>query len=194
MSTLTPSSIPLISAGSLRHIRASIGDDETRLLMIGLPNGGKTSVLTRFSKKEHALHDMGNQKFRLRNMLHEGLNITVFDVGRDAYIDPYWSEYHYDRVVGIVFVVDACEPSKMNEAKECFFSILKNEKLNKVPVLIMANKCDVEGSMSSPKIGEALELHELKRNKHHIVRTSAVSDEGIQVGFEWLVGQKFMRE
>ena len=169
-----------------------MGDDETRLLMIGLPNSGKTTLLTRISKKDGKVHDMGNQKFRVRNLTVEGLNITVWDVGNDVYVDPYWADYHAERVVGIIFVVDSSDPTKFEEARLQLFKVLQSEKLARVPLLIMCNKGDTEGASSVVKVSEALELHEVK-HPHKSCRTSAVTDEGIQAGLEWLVSQKFTR-
>lgn len=176
---------------SLRSMSAQT-EDNTRLLMIGLADSGKTTLLTRLSKKDGKLHDMGNQKFRVRNMVSEGLNVTVWDVGDDKYVDPYWSEYHAERVVGIVFVVDSTNPASFEDARKHLFAMLKSEKLNKVPLLIMCNKGDVEGASSVVKVSEALELHDVK-HPHKSIRTSAVTDEGIQAGLEWLISQKFTR-
>jgi small GTP-binding protein len=183
----------MISVDSLRNLRASVGDDETRLLMVGLPGSGKTTILSKISKRDGKLHDMGNQKFRVRNLVVEGLSITVWDVGDDCYVDPYWADYHAERVVGIIFVVDSAEPSKFVDAKTSLFKSLASEKLARVPVLIMCNKGDIEGASSVVKVSEALELHDMKGHPHKSVRTSAVTDEGIQAGLEWLVSQKFVR-
>jgi len=169
-----------------------MGDDETRLLMVGLQGSGKTSLLSRVSKRDGKMHDMGNQKFKVKNLVVEGLNITAWDVGEECYVDPYWADYHAERVIGIVFVVDSADPSKFPEARANLFRVLSNEKLARVPLLIMCNKGDIDGASSVVKVSEALELHEVK-HPHKSIRTSAVSDEGIQAGLEWVVSQKFTR-
>jgi len=169
-----------------------MSEEDTRLLMIGLPQSGKTTLLSRISKKDGKMHDMGNQKFRVRNLVTDGLTITVWDVGQDCYVDPYWADYHSERVVGVIFVVDSTDVAKLPDARTQLFKALGSEKLAKIPVLIMCNKGDVDGASSVVKVSEALELHELK-HPHKSVRTSAVTDEGIQGGLEWLLSQKFTR-
>jgi len=182
----------MISVDSLRNIRASVGEDETRLLMVGLSGSGKTTLLSRISRKDGKVHDMGNQKFRVRNLVVEGLNVTVWDVGEESYVDPYWADYHAERVVGLIFVIDSTDFARFPEARAALFKTVQNEKLARIPVLILCNKGDVENASSVVKVSEALELHELK-HPHKSVRTSAVTDEGVQAGLEWLVSQKFTR-
>lgn len=182
----------LISVDSLRQIRSAAGEDETRLLMVGLPGSGKNTLLTSISSKDEKLHDMGNQKFRVRNLIVEGLNITVWDVGNDVYVDPYWSDYHAERIVGLIFVVDSADTDKIEEARSHLIKTLGNEKLHNVPLLVMCNKCDVEGAMSVVQVSDALKLAEQK-NPNKPISTSATTKEGIQAGLEWLVSQKFSR-
>jgi small GTP-binding protein len=136
----------MISVDSLRNMRA--GEEDTRLLMVGLSGAGKTTILSRISKKDGKVHDMGNQKFRVRNLVVEGLSITVWDVGGDAYVDPYWADYYAERIVGVIFVVDSTDVDRLPEARAALFKSLNNEKLARIPVLIMANKGDAPTAAS----------------------------------------------
>lgn len=38
---------------------------------------------------------MGNQKFHVRNLVTDGLNIICWDVGHGVYVDPYWRDVCY---------------------------------------------------------------------------------------------------
>jgi small GTP-binding protein len=169
-----------------------MGEEDSRFLMVGLPGSGKSSILSKISKKDGKLHDMGNQKFRVKSMVVEGLNITAWDVGEGIYVDPYWADYHSERVIGIIFVIDSSDPHKFADARTQLFRVLTSEKLERVPLLIMCNKGDVEGASSVVKVSEALELHDVK-HPHKSIRTSTTTDEGIQAGLEWLAAQKFTR-
>lgn len=136
---------------------------------------------------------MGNQKFKVRNLNNDVLNVTVWDVGEDKYVDPYWAEYHAERVVGILYVVDSADPSKFDEARKELLKSLGSEKLQGVPLCVLANKGDLESAASAVKVSEALELHEIKRRAFKAFRTSSVSDDGIQNALEWVASQKFSR-
>jgi small GTP-binding protein len=187
----------MISVDSLRSIKSEVGtgDEVTRILIIGLPGAGKTTLLNRISlsQGEKKIHDMGNQKFKVRNLVVEGLNLTVWDIGENVYVDPYWADYHAERVQGVCFVVDSANAALFPEARKELFAALGMEKLARVPLLIFANKGDLENSASVVKTSEALELHEIKHRDYKVFRSSGVTDEGIQQGLEWMVSQKFTR-
>ena len=67
--------------------------------------------------------------------------------------------------------------------------VLQQERLTGATLLIMANKQDIEGSMTIDEISQSLDLECLqKQNRHwNIVACSAVSGSGVQQGFDWVV-------
>ena len=184
----------LVNTESLRALvkKGSVLED-TRVLMLGLPGSGKTTLLTRISKGDRAVHDMGNQKFKVRSLKADAIDLVVWDVGEKVYVDDYWVDYHADRVSGIIFVVDSTDPSRLPEARNELFKLLSMEKLQGMPLAIWCNKGEVDAALSVVKVSEALELHEVKRREFKAFRTSAVTDEGIQAALEWMVSQKWSR-
>lgn len=190
MSTLGVSTQTLAGLHKLRAGGAGQEEeDETRILMLGLSGAGKTAILSKLNGS--AIPPPGNQKFKVRRLVRDGINITAWDVGAGKYVDPYWFDHHAELVVGLVFVVDSL--SDLAEAKAELFSVLTHERLARIPLLVMCNKGDCEGAISVVKTAEALELHDVKRHPHKSVRTSAVTGEGLMVGLEWLLSQKFQR-
>ena len=123
----------------------------------------------------------------------DGLDLLVWDVGADAFVDGYWADYFSERVTGLVFVVDSTDASKIPEARVELFKLLASERFTGMPLAILANKGDVEGALSVVKVSEMLELHEIKKREFKAFRTSAVTDEGIQPALEWMLAQKFSR-
>jgi small GTP-binding protein len=166
---------------------------DVRILMLGLPGAGKTTLLTRISKGDRAVHDMGNQKFKVRSLKTDAIDLLVWDVGEGVYVDEYWADFHSDRVVGLIFVVDATNSKTLGESKRELFKLLDNDKLQGMPLAIFVNKSDVEGAQSVVKVAEGLELHEVRRREFKAFKVSAVTDEGIQTGLEWIVSQKWTR-
>jgi GTPase SAR1 family protein len=63
----------------------------------------------------------------------------VWDIGGQKAIRPYWKNY-YENTDGLVFVVDSSDEERINECIEELNSLLVEENLAKVPLLVYANK------------------------------------------------------
>jgi GTPase SAR1 family protein len=66
----------------------------------------------------------------------------MWDIGGQKAIRPYWKNY-YDNTDGMVFVVDSSDEERLNECVEELNSLLTEEALAKVPLLVYANKQDL---------------------------------------------------
>ena len=100
----------------------------------------------------------------------------------------------------IVFVVDSSEVERrnstnINEAREALYNLLeagsqKRKSRGGVPLLIFANKHDKCPALSAREIADSFGLEEqLHRHIHrwHIQECSAMNNEGIQEGWDWLI-------
>ena len=63
----------------------------------------------------------------------------MWDIGGQKAIRPYWKNY-YENTDGLVFVVDSSDEERLNERVEELNSLLAEENLVKVPLLVYANK------------------------------------------------------
>ncbi len=63
----------------------------------------------------------------------------MWDIGGQKAIRPYWKNY-YENTDGLVFVVDSSDEERLNECVEELNSLLAEENLAKVPLLVYANK------------------------------------------------------
>ena len=82
----------------------------------------------------------------------------MWDIGGQKFIRPYWKNY-YDNTDGLVsskfsqvFVVDSADEVRVEECKEELVSLLQEEKLNNVPLLIFANKQDLDFALTCEKV------------------------------------------
>jgi ADP-ribosylation factor-like protein 1 len=64
---------------------------------------------------------------------------------------------------------------------------LEEEELAKSPIMIFANKYDLEDKMNPDEISEILKLGDIKERDWAIFKTSAITGEGLQEAFDWLV-------
>ena len=84
----------------------------------------------------------------------------------------------------VIIVVDSSDIKDVEKAK----GKIQKENLQKLPILVLANKQDIEGALSSKDIENKLQLSEIKDFPWHVQPTSALNGEGIEEGFKWLAG------
>ena len=64
---------------------------------------------------------------------------------------------------------------------------MAEEALAKVPLLVYANKQDLQFAVEAEEILNALKLSEIQERTWNIQACSALTKEGLQEGMEWLV-------
>ena len=75
----------------------------------------------------------------------------MWDIGGQKAIRPYWKNY-YDNTDGMVFVVDSSDEERLNECVEELNALLVEEGLAKVPLLVYANKQDLQFALEAEEI------------------------------------------
>lgn len=125
-------------------------DKEAKLLVLGLDNAGKTTLLKQLSKEDPEGTEP-TQGFNVKTLLHDGFKLNVWDIGGQKKIREYWVNY-YSNVDGIVFVIDSSDEGRVKECTETFNFLMSEEKLKGVPILIFANKQDLEFSLKPDEV------------------------------------------
>ena len=65
--------------------------------------------------------------------------------------------------------------------------MLAEEELEKSPIVILANKQDLDEKMTPDEISDILKLDEIKERDWSIFKTSALTGEGLKEALDWLV-------
>ena len=91
----------------------------------------------------------------------------MWDIGGQKAIRPYWKNY-YDNTDGLVFVVDSSDEERLNECIEELNSLLVEEGLNKVPLLVYANKQDLQFALEAEEILSQLKLSDIENRRSFI--------------------------
>merc|ERR1712097_92249 len=146
----------------LRGLKKS--ETEVRILMLGLDNSGKTSILKRLSD-EDITHIMPTQGFNIKSLLHKGFKLNVWDIGGQKTIRPYWKNY-FENTDALIYVVDSSDRRRVEEAAQELVSAVPKEELV-----------------------EELQLMGIKDRPWQIQPSSAKTGVGLQEGMEWTVKQ-----
>ena len=64
--------------------------------------------------------------------------------GRDGVVVRYYQEAH-----GVVYVIDASDEARLRTSQESFEMMIRHHALDGVPLLVLANKVDLDGAMST---------------------------------------------
>jgi ADP-ribosylation factor-like protein 3 len=75
----------------LRKLKSS-PDRELRILLLGLDNAGKTTLLKQLAS-EDVSHITPTQGFNIKSVQSEGFKLNVWDIGGQRKIRPYWRNY-----------------------------------------------------------------------------------------------------
>eukprot|EP01038_Epipyxis_sp_PR26KG_P004110 gene4110-5860_t len=162
-------------------------DNEARILVLGLDNSGKTTILKKLSDEDIS-QIMPTQGFNIKSLMHDGFKLNVWDIGGQKSIRPYWRNY-YDQTDALIYVIDSADKRRMEETGVELMNLLEEEKLAGVPVLLFANKQDLMSALTPAELTAELGLNELREQTWSIVACSARTGEGLQEGLEWLVEQ-----
>lgn len=111
-----------------------------------------------------------------------------WDVGGQLNLRQLWSNY-FNEVDGVVFVVDSCDPSRLDEARKALDSALSHESLQGKPLLVLSNKCDMETTLSPEVVSSSLCLDEVKSRPLKLTPCSAKLNKNIEEGFRWVVSE-----
>jgi len=160
-------------------------EKEIRLLMLGLDNAGKTTVVKKFSG-EDVTTISPTIGFKIQTLAYQGYNLNFWDVGGQKTIRAFWRNY-FEQTDGLAWVVDSADRARLLDCKMELFKLLGEEKLAGATLLIFANKQDLPGSLSVKEIAEMLELHKIETRHWKIQPCSAIRGDGLLEGIEWLV-------
>ena len=156
-----------------------------RLLLLGLDAAGKTTILYILSASPVTNTGLIYPTVETLEM-PSGVTIVSWDLCYPRRLKPLLDPYK-EAVDGLVFVVDSTDRERTEEAHDELNLLLDDGKLAGVPVLILANKQDLQGAMSVEELGKTLEVSAIRGRNWRICGTSAIHRQGVQEGLAWLI-------
>lgn len=156
-----------------------------KILMLGLDNAGKTTILykLKLNKIKTSAPTVG---FNVETVTYKNVKFNMWDVGGQERLRPLWRHY-FPATTALIFVIDSQDKDRLNEAKEEFYSIVGEKEMEKVVLLVLANKQDLKGALKPQEISDFLELDQnLKNQLWCVVGSNALTGQGLVEGLSWV--------
>ncbi|GFR08042.1 ADP-ribosylation factor-like protein 2 [Trichonephila clavipes] len=160
-------------------------EKEMRLLMLGLDNAGKTTILKKFNGEDISVISP-TLGFNIKTLEHRGFKLNMWDVGGQKSLRSYWRNY-FESTDGLIWVVDSADRRRLQDCKDELHTLLLEERLSGATLLVFANKQDLPGALTAEDIKELLELDLIKTHHWRIIPCSAVTGENLLLGIDWVL-------
>jgi len=159
-----------------------------KIAVVGLDSAGKTTILNflRFEKSIETLPTIG---VNVEVLQRQNVNLSVFDLGGQMHFRSLWGTLMRG-ASAIIFVIDSSDRERIEEAKNELWNVLLDPLFPDVPLLVIANKQDIEGCMRLDEIIRACHLDNLEKmgnRSWHIQPTVATQGIGVEEAIQWVV-------
>ncbi|EFJ45157.1 small Arf-related GTPase [Volvox carteri f. nagariensis] len=160
-------------------------EKEMRILMVGLDNAGKTTIVKRLNGEDITTISP-TLGFNIKTMTFKGYKLNIWDIGGQKTLRPYWRNY-YEKTDALIWVVDSADLARLNDCREELHNLLKEERLFGASLLIFANKQDIPSALSVVELEKALDIASITKRHCRVVACSAVDGTGLLEGFDFVV-------
>ncbi|PRT53503.1 ADP-ribosylation factor-like protein 2 [Wickerhamiella sorbophila] len=169
--------------------KQQLKDRQIRVLILGLDNAGKTTIVNRLlGKSVKDIHP--TLGFNIETVTRDALTMNIWDVGGQKSLRPFWHNY-FEKTDCLVWVVDATATDRLTDCKTELHSTLNEDRLSGAGLLIFVNKLDaidpLEQSEIVHTIQSELDLSSLGKHQFKVLGCSAYTGFNIEQGFDWVV-------
>ncbi|CCK71745.1 Arf family GTPase ARF3 KNAG_0H03300 [Huiozyma naganishii CBS 8797] len=168
-----------------RALGKLFGSREMKILMLGLDNAGKTTILykLKLNKIKTSTPTVG---FNVETVAYKNVKFNMWDVGGQERLRPLWRHY-FPATTALMFVIDSNDRQRMTEAKEELYSVISEKEMEKVVLLVWANKQDLKGAMKPQEVSDFLQLDKnLKNQLWCVIGSNALTGQGLVEGLSWV--------
>ena len=155
----------------------------------GLDNAGKTTIIKYFIHGKQ-IDTVSTSGVNRETISLPGLEIIVHDLGGQPQFRGSWQGYN-ENADAIVYVVDATDTERMEEAKQFLDLVLTHQRKDNAPLLLLLNKVDSDDRISADLFGQIFQLNSKDRPalSWACFETSGLTGEGLIDSFQWLVNK-----
>ncbi|XP_056338946.1 ADP-ribosylation factor-like protein 5B isoform X2 [Oenanthe melanoleuca] len=149
------------------------GSQEHKVIIVGLDNAGKTTILYQFLMNE-VVHTSPTIGSNVEEIVVKNTHFLMWDIGGQESLRSSWNTY-YSNTEFIILVVDSIDRERLSITKEELYRMLAHE--------------DMKGCMSAAEISAYLTLSSIKDHPWHIQSCCALTGEGLCQGLEWMTSR-----
>jgi len=173
--------------GWLTKLFASLYAKQLEVVLVGLENSGKTTLLNVLSQGA-PLETVPTIGLNVKLVKKGGVTMKCWDIGGQEMYRKEWGRYTKGCDV-IIFVVDAHDFDKIQTARKELHRLLEIRELATIPVLVLANKIDLKPHIGEDDLIRELNLDYVVDNPWLVIPCSALKSANIDKVVDWLVHQ-----
>ncbi|KAM9349224.1 ADP-ribosylation factor-like protein 14 [Symphorus nematophorus] len=163
---------------------------EAQVLLLGLDNAGKSTLLYKLKHRMcvSTVPTIGfNVEMLEARKNRQNINLTVWDVGGQGQMREHWEGFYQD-CGAVVFVVDSSDRRRLEEARRELERTLRSEQLRGRPLIVLANKQDVNGALNVTELKDRLNMRRICSARDWFVQPcSATTGVGVEEAFKRVV-------
>lgn len=167
-------------------------DHEIRVLVLGLDNAGKTTILTHLMGRpsDMVAPTMG---FQIHTFTYGDRMINAWDIGGQTTLRAFWSNY-FERLNVVIWVIDGASLDRLPELyKELREKVIFQDQLVGTSLAVVANKMDLlldeQKSHVRNTIVRDLNLPEMDEGRYVVKFALGYTGEGLDEVMEWVTSR-----
>ncbi|KAJ2021467.1 ADP-ribosylation factor-like protein 8B [Coemansia sp. RSA 376] len=170
----------------LDWLRGLFWKEEMELTLVGLQNSGKTTLVNVIASGQFTEDMIPTVGFNMRKVTKGNVTMKLWDIGGQPRFRSMWERYCRG-VNAIVFVIDAADHGKLDQARAELWSLLEKPQLANIPVLVLGNKNDLDEALTVDQLIEAMNLQAITSREVACYSISAKNQVNIDITLKWLI-------
>lgn len=155
-----------------------------RWLLLGLDSSEKATILYRL-KLGKLVTTIPTIGYNDETINYNGYKIRITEIGGQEKFRSSWKN-SLTKSKAIIFVVDSSDSERIDEAKNEIHKLLEIEGAKDCPLLIFANKQDIQEAKKPDEIKSSLDLDNINDREIHVIGTCGTTGEGLNDGIKWV--------